>query len=88
VADEFAAARTLDLKKPKRLCVAVDKNGEGVPDPEAVLLCYKAKPAKGQPKHEKRKGVYVGHQFATGQLDTVGEQELCVPSSIRLPGPA
>jgi len=87
VEDQFAAARTFDLKKPTRICIAVDKNGEGILDPEAALLCYQAKPAKGEPKHEKRKGVHVAHQFGAGQLDTVKEEELCVPSSLAGPKP-
>ena len=87
VADEFAATRTLDVKKPTRVCIPVDKNGEGIPVPEAALLCYKAKPAKGEPKHEKRTGVHVAHQFGAAQLDTVKEEELCVPSVLSGPAP-
>jgi hypothetical protein len=83
VADQFAkGARTFDVKKPTRVCLATDKNGEGTPRPDDALVCYKAKPAKGQPKHAKRIGVHVNHQLGAAQLDTVKEEELCLPSSV------
>jgi hypothetical protein len=69
------------VKKPKHLCLPVDKNGEGIDDPSTLLVCYKAKPARGQPKHAKRTGVTTVNQFGSEQLDTVKEDELCVPSS-------
>jgi hypothetical protein len=77
VADQFAAARTFAVKKPSRLCVPADKNGEGVQHPDVGLACFKAAPAKGQPKHEKRAGVFLAQQFGVEQLDTVKEEELC-----------
>lgn len=82
VADSFdGVPRTFDVKKPKHLCLPVDKNGEGIQRPGSLRVCYKAKPAKKQPKHAKRTGVFVGNQLGTEQLDTVKEDELCVPSS-------
>jgi hypothetical protein len=60
----------------------VDKNGEGIPRQGDALVCYEAKPAKGQPKHAKRGGVHVNHQFGPAQLDTVKEEELCLPSNV------
>ena len=85
LADQFTAPHTFDVKKATRLCVAVDKNGEGIPDPGAALLCYEVKSGKFEPKHEKREGVYVANQFGPGQLDTVKEEELCVPASFGNP---
>ncbi len=82
-ADQFAPkARTLDLKKPTHLCLPVNKNGEGIQSPESLLVCYQAKPAKGQPNHVKRTGVFLDNQFGTEQLDTAKEEELCVLSSM------
>jgi hypothetical protein len=81
VADQFdGTARTLDVKKPTKLCLPVDKNGEGIQSPDERLVCYSAKPAKGQAKHAKRAGVSVANQFGSGQLDTLKEDVLCVPS--------
>jgi hypothetical protein len=82
VTDQFdGTARTVDVKKPKHLCLPVDKNGEGVKRPGSLRVCYPARPAKRQPKHAKRTGLYLDNQFGTEQLDTVREDELCVPSS-------
>jgi hypothetical protein len=83
VADQFSASRTFLVKKPTRLCVPADKNSEGVQHPNVGLACFKAKPANGQAKHEKRTGVFLAQQFGVEQLDTVEEEELCavaVPS--------
>ena len=80
VVDQFAQAKLYDLKKPTRLCTPVDKNGEGVIDASSLLLCYQAKPGPEQPKHVKRTGLHVAHQFGVELVDTVKEEELCVPS--------
>jgi hypothetical protein len=67
--------------KPVRLCTPADKNDEGTTNPSAHLLCYQAKAAKGEAKHEVRAGLYVADQFERRQVDTVKEQEVCVPST-------
>jgi hypothetical protein len=79
--DQFGQSKTFTLKKPNRLCLAVDKNMEGVKDPAALLLCYRAVPVKGQPKHVKRLGVFVNNQFGADQVDTKKETDFCVPTS-------
>jgi hypothetical protein len=43
-------------------------------------LCYQAKAAKGEPKHVAVQGIFVNNQFGPEQLDTVKEEDLCVPS--------
>jgi hypothetical protein len=58
----------------------VDKEGEGIKNDAAHLMCYQAKPAEGQPKHVKVLGIHVNNQFGAEQLDTIKEEELCVPS--------
>ena len=86
VADQFTSpAKTLTLKKPKHFCTPVDKNGEGIKNPAAHLLCYKAKPASGAPKHVRQVGVYLADQFGPLQIDTLKEDELCIPSTAVLP---
>jgi len=86
VADQFTSpAKLLALKKPKHLCVPVDKESEGIKDPSAYLFCYQAKPVKGQPKHVKRLGVNVANQFGLEVVTTLKEDELCVPSSVTQP---
>ncbi len=44
------------------------------------LVCYRAKRATGQPKHQKRLGVFVNNQFGVQRLDTKVEFEFCVPT--------
>ena len=82
VEDQFAQPKQYDLKKPSRLCTPVQKNLEPFIGSADVLLCYGAKPAKGQPKHVRVLGLHVAHQFALELLDTVKEEELCVPSQL------
>jgi len=83
--DQFTAPRVFDVDKPTRLCNPVDKNGEGILNPELHLLCYKVKPAKDEPKHEKIESIHVNNQFGPLQVDTKKEKELCVPSTKTLP---
>jgi len=73
-------AKTYDLKKPKLLCLAVDKNGEGIKNDNAAVVCYQAKPAKGEPKHAKREGVGFADQIIAHRLDSKKEEVLCVPA--------
>jgi hypothetical protein len=85
VVDQFNQPKLYDLKKPTRLCNPVDKNGEGIKNEATHLMCYQAKPATGQPKHAKVLGIHVNNQFGPEQLDTIKEEELCVPSEKILP---
>ncbi len=79
VTDQFHA-RSVYLKKPSKLCLPVDKNGEGIKNPEAHLLCYKV---KAQPR-TSWSGVQVNNQFGElngdASLTLKKEAELCVPS--------
>ena len=75
VSDQFINT-TLLVKKPVRLCVPVDKDGKGIIDPVAHLMCYKVKRVK-----KKVKGIHVNNQFGPEQLDTKKVMELCVPST-------
>jgi hypothetical protein len=82
VVDQFES-RTYDLKKPSRLCVPADTNGEGIVNGVDHLLCYRAKRAKGQAKAAKRKGmIHTRDPFGDEQLDSRGEVELCVPATV------
>ena len=83
LADQFdGTQRTFALSKPRHLCLPVDKNAEGIQHADQIFVCYGAKPAKGQAKHVKRTGVSTANQFGSEELDTVKEDELCVPSSL------
>jgi len=77
--DQFTATpKTLQLRKPRHLCIPVDKNDEGVKNSSASLLCYSAKPAT---KFSKRTGLYLANQFGQLRLDAVKEGEFCIPST-------
>jgi hypothetical protein len=73
--------RVYDVKKPRRLCIPVNKNGEGITSTIAHLMCYQVKAASGEAKHEPVIGqIQTVNQFGSGTLDTVKEDELCVPA--------
>ena len=80
VSDQFTDPKYLTLRKPRHLCLPVDKNGEGIKNPAAHLLCYAARPARGEPKHLRRDGVFVNNQFGALRLNTIKEREFCIPS--------
>jgi hypothetical protein len=73
-------AKTFTLKKPKHFCTPVDKNGEGIKNPDAHLLCYTAKGVSGQPKHVRQTGVHINNQIGVSLFGTTKESELCIPS--------
>ncbi len=80
--DEFGSL-TLALKKPVRLCIPADKNGEGIMEPETSLLCYKALTAPGTPKFRgPTVPVYVDNQFGASTFTVDHQRELCVPATI------
>jgi hypothetical protein len=80
VGDQFETARLLSLVKPRHLCTPVDKNGEGIKNPQAHYLCYTAKPAVTAPKHTRVSNVQVNNQFGPLSVDTAKESEFCIPS--------
>ena len=85
VEDQFET-RFFDLKKPTRLCNPADKNGEdsGAPAHAGHLVCYRAKLTKTTPKQDKaaRTLVSTDNQLGPEVQQTVGVEELCVPSSL------
>ncbi len=81
VVDHFNQPKLYDLKKPTRLCVAADKNGEGIKNAAAALMCYQVKPAKGQPKHVAVTGIFINNQIGPDRVGTSTADELCVPST-------
>jgi cysteine-rich repeat protein len=80
VVDQFNQPKTFDVKKPTRLCNPVDKNDEHIQQPDAHLMCYQVTPAAGQSKHNPVLGLFVNNQFGPERLDTIKEEELCLPS--------
>jgi hypothetical protein len=80
VKDQFGAGTT-DVKKPRRLCVPVDKAGEGILDAAARLMCYQI---KAGPRVNQT--VFLDNQLGPDQLHVRRARELCVP--VATPAPA
>ncbi len=80
VDDQFGTL-TLDLRKPVRLCVPADKNGEGMQDEAALLLCHQARVRRGTPRLVPPAGtIFTNNQFGTMSTRVVKTQELCIPA--------
>ena len=80
ISDQLGQTKLYTLKKPAHFCRPVDKAGAGMTNPDAHLVCYKAKPAKGEPKHTRVAGIHLNNEFGPEQVDTKKEAELCVPT--------
>jgi hypothetical protein len=81
--DQFETKNTT-VVIPKLLCNPVNKNGEGVPNPQGHLVCYKIKDVPGQTSFVPRT-VTVSDQFAQSDFkalrgDCRQSSYLCVPS--------
>ena len=82
VSDQFTLPKTFDLKKIAYLCTPVDTNGSTIKHSNVAQLCYKAKPASGQPKATPALVLHVADDFGLEHLDTKSEDTLCVPSQV------
>jgi hypothetical protein len=83
VVDQFGHI-VLDVKKPFRLCIPVDKNGEGILDPTQNLLCYKIRQTSS-PFFRGLSPVFINNQFEASQTSVDHLRELCVPSQVVFP---
>jgi hypothetical protein len=81
--DQFTpGAKAFAVLEIEHLCTAADKNGEGVKNPCAALLCYKVKPVANQPKFTAVNGIFVADQFGPARIDAYKEDDLCLPATI------
>jgi len=78
LADQFETT-PVEVRKPKLLCLPVDKNGEGIANPVGHLLCYGIERSDGL-KHTPVGGIHTNNQFGPGVLSTIKEELLCVPA--------
>jgi hypothetical protein len=67
------------IKRPVRYCAPVNKNDEGVMDPNTHLVCYQLRAHAGAPTHDT---LYSLNQFGADTFTVFGSRELCVPSVI------
>jgi hypothetical protein len=80
VEDEFGAGQ-VRLVKQEQLCVPVDKNGSGIPNPAAKLMCWRSHLLSGT-LHGPSTPVFVNNQFGPDTLKFVKDaDQFCVPSS-------
>ena len=77
IVDQFKTQAVL-LKKPYLLCAPANKNGEGIPDPAAYLMCYAAKALPPQIDATP----FTNSQFGTDSFGVFGAREFCVPSVV------
>jgi hypothetical protein len=81
LADAFESG-SFEIRSVKDLLVPVDKNGEGIVDPDTNLLRYKIRPARGSLGHLRRIGVEVHDQFGTHFFNTIRPEFLLVPAAL------
>jgi hypothetical protein len=84
--------KTLIVERPKFLCNPVDKDGEGVVNPEGHLTCYRIKDAPGQAKFERQTpdilDQFVDQGLPALRGDCRQSTFMCVPSTKRLASPS
>jgi outer membrane protein assembly factor BamB/mono/diheme cytochrome c family protein len=78
----------VDVTRPKRLCVPVDKNGEspGAGSHPDHLMCYSMKRARGAAKFASTGPLHLNDQFGPESVDAIRPQTLCVPAVVDIPG--
>jgi len=82
VLDQFQGRSTL-VVEPKLFCTPVDKNGEGIADPDTHLTCYDTNPLGQAPGL-----IPFSNQFvAADQVELLGPDLLCAPSTKELVPP-
>jgi hypothetical protein len=74
----------VDVKRPRRLCVPVDKADEspGAEQHTNVLTCYDSRVASESQPFEGPHHLFVSNQFGSVTLDRLRPAELCVPSTL------
>lgn len=75
--DQFITTETVEALKLKFLCTPVDKNGEGINDPNAHLACYQVKGSKLSPRPK----VEISTQFQENRFELDEPKVLCVPGT-------
>jgi hypothetical protein len=72
----------IDVKRPRRLCVPVDKNGEtpGAAQHPAALTCYDSRVAPSSLPFVGPHQLFIANQFGATTLNRLRPAELCVPS--------
>jgi hypothetical protein len=70
-------ALSVSIKRPRSLCVPVDKNGEGIFNDALSLMCFQVRTTPQTPRT-----VFTTNQFEQGAYDIFGVRDLCVPAIV------
>jgi hypothetical protein len=83
VIDQLGALH-VDVKRPRRLCVPVDKDNEspGAGQHTGVFTCYDSRPSSSSLPFIGPHQLFVANQFGAVTLDRLRPSELCVPSTL------
>ncbi|MEO6025482.1 MAG: DUF4215 domain-containing protein [Candidatus Binatia bacterium] len=65
---------TVAIKRPRDLCLPVDKNGEGIFNSTIGLMCYQVRTSPQSPPR-----VFTTDQFESADYPLFGIRDLCVP---------
>ena len=65
---------TVAIKRPRDLCLPVDKNGEGILNSTIGLMCYQVRTSPQSPPR-----VFTTDQFESADYPLFGIRDLCVP---------
>ena len=79
IEDQFGPL-TVEVKKPKRLCVPASKNGEPVLDRVTHLMCYEARIASMDRPFVAPEQLFIANQFGETSIGRFRPTELCVPA--------
>jgi hypothetical protein len=78
---QFNTDLTLAIKRPRDLCVPVEKTHDNVVTPilnnQLGLMCFQVRAVPQDQKH-----VFTTNQFEQGSYDTFGVRDLCVPAVV------
>jgi hypothetical protein len=80
VVDQFGPLQ-VDVKRPSFVCLAADKNGEGIVSPGTALACYRIRPER-RPRFTGRDPLFVHDQLGLFEIAIKRPTELCVPSMV------
>ena len=80
VQDQFTPEKLYTLRRVRHLCLPVNKNGEGIKNPDVHMLCYRGHRARGEIHFIPRRGVFTNNQFGDLRIDAIRENEFCIPS--------
>ncbi len=79
---EILETRDYVLKQAKHLCTPVSVDGSAIKTPGRHLLCFPAKRDKFSRVHVPALGIHTANELAAGLVDTIREEEICVPSAL------